>query len=121
MRQPVGDAGAIVTINKITPVYVSFSVPQQNLDLIQSFQAKGALKTQVWLPTEGPTVKPHEGELTFLDNTVANDTGTIKLRAGLRLLVGGSSWGTPRVAGKLFGLDAAAFRQDVVSEPPAIH
>jgi hypothetical protein len=34
--------------------------------------------------------------------------GTIKLLAALRLAVGGSSWGTPRVAGKLFGLDAAA-------------
>jgi hypothetical protein len=28
--------------------------------------------------------------------------------AGLRLVVGVTSWATPRVAGKLFGLDAAA-------------
>jgi hypothetical protein len=28
--------------------------------------------------------------------------------AGLRLAVGAASWGAPRVAGKLFGLDAAA-------------
>ena len=34
--------------------------------------------------------------------------GTIKLLSGLRLAIGGSSWATPRVAGKLFGLDAAA-------------
>jgi hypothetical protein len=30
------------------------------------------------------------------------------LLSGLRLAIGASSWATPRVAGKLFGLDAAA-------------
>jgi hypothetical protein len=33
---------------------------------------------------------------------------TIRNLAGLRLVIGVSSWATPRVAGKLFGLDAAA-------------
>jgi hypothetical protein len=33
---------------------------------------------------------------------------TINLLAGLRLAIGVASWATPRVAGKLFGLDAKA-------------
>jgi len=32
----------------------------------------------------------------------------ISTLAGLRLAIGAASWATPRVAGKLFGLDAAA-------------
>jgi hypothetical protein len=32
----------------------------------------------------------------------------VNVLSGLRLAVGVSSWATPRVAGKLFGLDAAA-------------
>lgn len=32
----------------------------------------------------------------------------ISTLAGLRLAIGAASWGTPRVAGKLFGLDASA-------------
>lgn len=32
----------------------------------------------------------------------------INALAGLRVAVGAASWGTPRVAGKLFGLDATA-------------
>lgn len=35
-------------------------------------------------------------------------TDAINLLSGLRLAIGGASWATPRVAGKLFGLDATA-------------
>jgi hypothetical protein len=35
-------------------------------------------------------------------------TGTVKTLAGLRIVIGVSSWATPRVAGRLFGLDAVA-------------
>ena len=33
-------------------------------------------------------------------------TGTINQLAGLRIAIGAASWATPRVAGRLFGLDA---------------
>lgn len=37
-----------------------------------------------------------------------NQTTALKALAGVRLLIGVASWTTPRVAGKLFGLDAEA-------------
>ncbi len=37
-----------------------------------------------------------------------NRTSAIKALAGVRLAIGVASWTTPRVAGKLFGLDAEA-------------
>jgi hypothetical protein len=33
-------------------------------------------------------------------------TGTVNALAGLRIAIGAASWATPRVAGRLFGLDA---------------
>ena len=33
-------------------------------------------------------------------------TGTVSALAGLRIAIGAASWATPRVAGRLFGLDA---------------
>jgi hypothetical protein len=35
-------------------------------------------------------------------------TDAINLLSGVRLVIGSSSWATPRLAGKLFGLDAGA-------------
>jgi hypothetical protein len=37
-----------------------------------------------------------------------NRSSAISALAGLRLAIGASAWGTPRFAGRLFGLDAAA-------------
>jgi hypothetical protein len=37
-----------------------------------------------------------------------NGESSVSLLAGLRVLVGVSSWTTPRLAGRLFGLDARA-------------
>jgi hypothetical protein len=37
-----------------------------------------------------------------------SENDAVKALAGLRILIGVSSWTTPRVAGRLFGLDASA-------------
>jgi len=37
-----------------------------------------------------------------------SDGGAVKALVGLRIAIGTASWATPRVAGKLFGLDAKA-------------
>lgn len=37
-----------------------------------------------------------------------NRTNAVNMLAGLRMVVGVSAWATPRLAGKLFGLDAEA-------------
>ncbi|MEO8039659.1 MAG: efflux RND transporter periplasmic adaptor subunit [Betaproteobacteria bacterium] len=73
------DTTPIVTINAIMPIYVSFAVPEQFLPAIRAFLAKGALPVSA-IPA-GDSHGPSEGTLTFIDNAVDAQTGTIRLRA----------------------------------------
>jgi multidrug efflux system membrane fusion protein len=67
-------------INQIKPIYVSFTVPEQNLLEIRKHMAStGKLKVEVTNPTEKSN--PVSGELTFLNNEVDTTTGTIMLKA----------------------------------------
>ena len=68
----------MVTINQISPIYVTFSVPQQYLGALTRYRASGMLKVRVVPP--GVDEKPEEGDLTFMDNTVDSSTGTLKLK-----------------------------------------
>jgi membrane fusion protein, multidrug efflux system len=68
---------AMVTINQISPIKVSFTVPGKNLQEIIRYQKEGSLKVLV-LPPDG---KPLTGIFSFLDNTVDPTTGTIRLKA----------------------------------------
>jgi multidrug efflux system membrane fusion protein len=69
----------LVTINQIRPIYVSFSVPEQNLSEIKKYMGSGKLKVEAISPkSEG---RPLVGELTFVDNTIDPGTGTILLKA----------------------------------------
>jgi len=69
----------LVTINQITPIYVTFSVPEQELANIKRYQASGDLHVDVSIPQSGN--KPIKGSLTFIDNKVNTTTGTIMLKA----------------------------------------
>jgi multidrug efflux system membrane fusion protein len=68
----------IVLINQITPIYVTFALPEQNLPEIKKHMSAGALKTEVVIP--GDEKPPEQGILTFVDNAVDTATGTIKLK-----------------------------------------
>jgi multidrug efflux system membrane fusion protein len=68
----------IVVINQVTPIYVTFAVPEQNLPEIKRQMAAGALQTEAIIP--GDEKPPEQGVLTFVDNTVDTATGTIKLK-----------------------------------------
>lgn len=68
----------IVTINQISPIYVTFTVPEQNLSDIKRYMAQHALQVQAEIPNDP---KPAVGKLTFIDNAVDKQTGTIKLKA----------------------------------------
>ncbi len=70
--------GLLVTINQLSPIYVTFGVPQQYLASLSRYRATGALKVSVIPP--GTDEKPEEGQLTFMDNTVDASTGTLKLK-----------------------------------------
>lgn len=69
---------AMVTINKIAPIYVTFSVPQQNLADIKKYMADGSLKVEAVIP--GDEKRPAQGVLTFINNAVDTSTGTIQLK-----------------------------------------
>jgi len=68
----------MTTINQITPIYVTFSVPEQHLSDIKRYSARGGLKVEAVIP--GDEKRPAQGELTFIDNAVDSTTGTIKLK-----------------------------------------
>ena len=73
------DTNPIVTINKITPVYVSFSVPEAQLPALKRYMgAQGTLPATALPPTEIGT--PSAGRINFIDNAVDPTTGTIKVK-----------------------------------------
>lgn len=76
------NAGSLLTIQRLDPVYADFTVPENDLTAVQSNMARGSLKVEVRLPDEpGDLGGPRSGTLTFLDNSVQDGTGTVKLRA----------------------------------------
>ncbi len=73
------EADVLVTINQTHPIYVVFSVPEQNLAEIRKESQEKTLKVEPRLPDwRGPSP---QGELTFIDNAVDVTTGTIQLKA----------------------------------------
>lgn len=68
----------LVVINKIQPIYVSFTVPQQQLFDIKTYMQKGALTVDA-LPSGEQ--RPETGVLTFVDNAIDAATGTVRLKA----------------------------------------
>ena len=72
------DTTPIVTINKITPVYVSFSVPEAMLPDLKRYMARGKLAVSALPPND--TGVPAVGEINFIDNAVDPTTGQIKIK-----------------------------------------
>jgi membrane fusion protein, multidrug efflux system len=75
----VNDTATLVTVNQLTPIYVTFGLAQQYLATVNRYRAAGTLKVDVSPGTSEEHVT--DGELTFVDNTVDPTTGTIKLKA----------------------------------------
>jgi membrane fusion protein, multidrug efflux system len=68
---------AMVVINQVHPVYVDFAIPEQKLPAVREFMAERKLAVQVSLPEQQGV---ESGELTFVDNSVDSETGTINLK-----------------------------------------
>lgn len=68
----------LVVINQITPIYVDFSVPEQFLPQVKQHDAQGRLRVLAY--PSGSGGKPSIGVLTFINNMVDNNTGTIELK-----------------------------------------
>ena len=68
----------LVVINKISPINVSFSVPEQYLSSIRLSKESGDLVVNVETAS-GQKIK--DGEIVFIDNNIDIASGTIKLKA----------------------------------------
>jgi membrane fusion protein, multidrug efflux system len=67
----------LVTILQTTPIYVSFSVPENLLPEVRRYQAAGSLAVKAVTSDN----KESSGVLSFIDNTVDTSTGTIRMKA----------------------------------------
>jgi membrane fusion protein, multidrug efflux system len=72
------DTPFLVQLNQVAPIYVTFSVPETQLQQVRQFSASGKLKVLAY--PKGQTTNPGEGTLTFIDNGVDPTTGTVKLK-----------------------------------------
>jgi multidrug efflux system membrane fusion protein len=68
----------LVVINQITPIYVTFSVPEQYLGEIKNYMGVGKLKVEAIVPNN--EASPYQGFISFVDNAVDTATGTIKMK-----------------------------------------
>jgi multidrug efflux system membrane fusion protein len=74
------DDNPIVVINQVHPIYVSFSVPEQNLTEIKKYyRTAGVLHVIARLPRQQETLAT--GDLTFVNNAVDQTTAMIQLKA----------------------------------------
>jgi membrane fusion protein, multidrug efflux system len=69
---------AIASINQISPVKISFTLPQQYLPSIRKYMADNKLDVIVKVPGVEDQ-EPVHGSLLFIDNAVDLNTGTIRL------------------------------------------
>ena len=73
------DTNPLVVINQVSPIYVTFAVPEAQLLDIKRYMAQGDL--QVAASITNDTGAPEQGTLSFIDNAVDPATGTVKLKA----------------------------------------
>jgi multidrug efflux system membrane fusion protein len=73
------DQTPLVVINQVTPVYVSFAIPEALLPDLRRYMAMRQLEVQATPPNED--VAPAVGNITFVDNQVDQTTGTIRIKA----------------------------------------
>lgn len=69
----------LLSIQRLDPIYADFTVTESQLTAVQENMRQGTLKAEVRLP-DGPDVAKN-GDLTFLDNSVQDGTGNVRLRA----------------------------------------
>ncbi len=73
-----GGSAALVTITRLQPIFVSFDVPENQLDTIRQNQAQGALPVAAYT-ADGRLLAT--GKLTLINNQVNTAAGTIMLEA----------------------------------------
>jgi len=74
----VNDGAPLVVINQISPIFVSFAVPEQYLTALKRHMASGKLLLDASFPSDEG--RPEQGRLEFIDNAVDRSTGTVRLK-----------------------------------------
>ena len=69
----------LVTINKLAPINAVFTIPEKDLSDIKRYISAGKVVVQAEVPGSG--AGSEKGLITFLDNSVDQTTGTIRLKA----------------------------------------
>ena len=72
------DQAPLVVINQLTPIYISFALPEPLLPDLRRYMARGALRVEA-RPSSGESHLA-TGTITFIDNAVDQTTGTIKVK-----------------------------------------
>jgi multidrug efflux system membrane fusion protein len=73
------DTPYLVQLNQVSPIYLTFSVPESVLEQVRRYSS--TRKLAVFAYPKGQTTSPPEGYLSFIDNGVDTTTGTVKLKA----------------------------------------
>ena len=73
------DGAGLVTIAKLKPIFVSFTMEQNKAHKIREKQAKAPLKVQAYGDDNKTLLAT--GQLTLIDNAIDQATGTIRLKA----------------------------------------
>lgn len=71
------DVPVLVTINQISPIFATFSVPESDMVQLRKYLGRG-IKVEAFVT--GDEGRPESGSISFLDNTVDTTTGSIKLK-----------------------------------------
>jgi membrane fusion protein, multidrug efflux system len=71
---------ALLSIQRIDPIYASFTVTERDLPQVQKGMSNGTLKAAVRLPSDAENAAK-VGRVEFLDNSVQSGSGTVSLRA----------------------------------------
>jgi membrane fusion protein, multidrug efflux system len=73
------DTTGVVTITEIKPITVLFTLPQQDIAVLNKAMAKGDLPAQALGPDSSTVVD--DGKVTVINNQVDQTTGTVQLKA----------------------------------------
>ncbi len=78
----IGTGTQINTLVQLDPIYATFNPPESDLLAILAHQQKGGMSAKIFLSQQPG--RPYHGRLTFLDNVIDRQTGTITARVTIR-------------------------------------
>lgn len=73
------NTGSLLVIERLNPIYADFTITEEELTAVQQNMRNGTLQVEARLSDRPNDLR--EGKLTFLDNSVQDGLGTVKLRA----------------------------------------